>query len=722
MDAPYGAGTPDGGPISPDAWKRAVYRTAPPRFYVEMLSPTKLGGSFSYGMRICPVKEDSGSVSSKSSHSEYEVWRRWEDWLWFQDTLELEYRRMSREKRSRLAAGKGIKKNGVYIQSDRASSWESLPPGPDPNSIAQDIHELVPALTKKGTLFRASQATIDQRQREIQALVDGLFKEEVPTLVQELRASRIVTDFFGYWRRDFDLAKKQRNQVREKPRNSVSSSIFSSYFASSSSPNVTTSFSDLPPSPILSSPSSSLQSPRSPTRTNRIRPRQGSEASSGSVPMLYRSLNNNTPTSSSAPTASSSSTHYFLSRGSRETVSRPRTADSQSTEAPVIITDEIPIVFGHNPESASVRGLQSLPEDAELIAPRDVKTFSQDYYGPPARRTRAHSSGEARANRNGRVFMTSTPTRANEDEDSGSITDHPRSIRNRQSWQTTTSEVSIPDYLDDLNVTLGTTPSIDTSRAVRPQTSMASLASFMTECSEDAIIPRLDHSAHFTPSFINSNLRRSFSAGSRPGRPRPSSVQEEEWVDPEYDLLDAYFDTDALTESDRHSIIHNRPEPPLGRHLLPSSLNSDSDYLPSLFSNRASISTIGTTDSSFYPESMISPSSPDGTLTVKAALSNLIVMLRVPRTTTLKEMRGKLHEKFVVQEGVPLDENFGLVLLLPGDEKHNATTGRYRSQSLSSMLSSQAIQMEVIESQSEWESVKSTCSGKLTLRIFDIRH
>jgi len=88
--------------------------------------------------------------------------------------------------------------------------FETLPPGPDPNSIAQDIHTFVLRLKKKGTVFRASQATIDQRHNEVQALVEALFKEDVPTLVKELREERVVRDFFGYWRRDDDLARKQR--------------------------------------------------------------------------------------------------------------------------------------------------------------------------------------------------------------------------------------------------------------------------------------------------------------------------------------------------------------------------------------------------------------------------------------------------------------------------------------------------------------------------------
>ena len=82
-------------------------------------------------------------TTTTSLNTEYEIWRRWEDCLYFQDLLESEYDQMSREKRARLQAGKGVKKNGLYEHEDptrrlrRAASFESLPPGPDTNMIAK---------------------------------------------------------------------------------------------------------------------------------------------------------------------------------------------------------------------------------------------------------------------------------------------------------------------------------------------------------------------------------------------------------------------------------------------------------------------------------------------------------------------------------------------------------------------------------------------------------
>ena len=176
-------------------------------------------------MRITPSRDSvrystasiSSTASSSVTSSEYEVWRRWEDCLYFQDLLETQYTIMSREKRARLHAGKGVKKNGVYPHEDphhlrRAASFESLPPGPDPNMIAKDVHEFLPKLTKKGTLFRASAQTIEQRGVEFKNLIGALYREsdEVPTLIKELRQLRAVRDFFGFWRRDHDRIEKER--------------------------------------------------------------------------------------------------------------------------------------------------------------------------------------------------------------------------------------------------------------------------------------------------------------------------------------------------------------------------------------------------------------------------------------------------------------------------------------------------------------------------------
>ncbi|KAH9953898.1 hypothetical protein BC827DRAFT_103992 [Russula dissimulans] len=217
------------GPLSHDYFKRAVYRAAPSHFQFDFLPVTKFGRSFRFGLRIYPILSDKASISTKGSNLEYNIWRSWDDYLWFQETLELRYAALSRQKRQRLQAGKGIKKDGLYLH-DRASSFESLPPGPDPKSVAKSIHEYLPKLTKRRSFFRAGQETADQRQKEVDALLTAFFQPDVPMLIRELRDDRVIRDFFGYWRRDYDLAMKvdrQRPKTAQDDGTSVRSFVTS---------------------------------------------------------------------------------------------------------------------------------------------------------------------------------------------------------------------------------------------------------------------------------------------------------------------------------------------------------------------------------------------------------------------------------------------------------------------------------------------------------------
>ncbi|KAF8525929.1 hypothetical protein BU17DRAFT_27739, partial [Hysterangium stoloniferum] len=228
-------------------YKRAILRSAPREFTVEVLGPTKHGGSFSYGIKICPIvrsgnSSDSRSLSSRStsSHSEYEIWRRWEDCLDFQVTLEEEYAQLSRQKVKVLRRAAHGKKKGnhesVYSMPKLAASFDSLPEGPDPREIIRDVHDIVPSLTRKGTLFRASRATVDQRGKEWAALINGLFSADpdAPVLLQELRNTQPVRDFFGYWRRDKELAEKAGRDVNKfLHSNRSKTSLFSAYTAGS---------------------------------------------------------------------------------------------------------------------------------------------------------------------------------------------------------------------------------------------------------------------------------------------------------------------------------------------------------------------------------------------------------------------------------------------------------------------------------------------------------
>lgn len=259
-------------------YKRAVLRLPPREFTVDVLSPTKQGqpifnsllfqtnlcptsgNNFSYGLLICPVirsKRSSDSRSTSSSDSGYEIWRRWEDCLDFQETLEHEYSKMSRQKVKVLK--RGAKKQSddrdcPYNLHQAAASFDSLPEGPDPREVVIDVHELIPPLTRKGTLFRASRSTLKQRADEFSAMIRALFNssEDAPVLLQELRNCSPVRDFFGFWRRDKELVKKSGKDVSRSLHPNHSMSSLSTSFSLSTTPSspASSAFPRTPISPV----------------------------------------------------------------------------------------------------------------------------------------------------------------------------------------------------------------------------------------------------------------------------------------------------------------------------------------------------------------------------------------------------------------------------------------------------------------------------------------
>lgn len=341
-------------------------------------------------------------MSSDGSYSDYEVWRRWEDCLAFQGTLELEYRRMARAKRQRLLRGKGVKRDGFYKQ-DQASSWESLPPGPDPNSVARDIHDYLPTLTKKGTVFRASQTTIDQRAKELKALVDGLWTDDVPALLDELRNDRIIRDFFGYWRRDYELANKEQKQRSRsdsgtKSRTSVTSSIFSMYFSSS-----TPSVQDIRSYPESIATSRSTSTRRAPTLITSIseRNRKISTDSSDGSPSSPRTRRRAFSTGSSNPP--------------------PSTPSDGTLDSPVQIhvsvpeiVDDASISFDYDPRGRSELYTHERPSSALAVLPegREVSLKRDGLYNPPpiTGRRRKSSAGDSNSDRHGMIFLSPPAT------------------------------------------------------------------------------------------------------------------------------------------------------------------------------------------------------------------------------------------------------------------------------------------------------------------------
>ena len=509
--------------------------------------------------------------------TEYEVWRRWEDCLWFQELLEEEYSHMARIKRHRLAAGKGVKKDGLYKHPGQAASFESLPPGPEVNSVAKSIHDIVPKLSKKGTLFRPSQALVDQRAKEFRAMIEGLFEEDVPTLVRELRDARIIRDFFAVWRRDKDRERKTNEKVGNSmkgSRSSIASSAFSMYFSASNiSLQLPNAYPDLP-SPRSShkhdtipenvSPPSSRPSSLSPTITSRA-------PTSAPATMSFTVNKHGSLASAALSDVNSNPSHHPLGR-------RPRamSLDTHLQDLPSDADDypaDVPIEFtlddGDWPQTAvSERHnmLESLPEEEELASSINDISFSSDEFPLPTPRAHETFSGRRNSNRNavfyspGPEVVDPEPLLGVEDHfahaDVGSIDTildqkSPASTRasgsstmsDRSSWRTSVASITSftpstsTDYLDEAIAEVEKAWS-DTergpSRRNAPRDSIMTMDSVLSDTSIEALIPR--RFMQSTPT----GLRRSLSAGSQ-RHSVPFSVPIEEVWQEQDESMDASF-------------------------------------------------------------------------------------------------------------------------------------------------------------------------------------
>ncbi|KAF8348931.1 hypothetical protein F5887DRAFT_948381 [Amanita rubescens] len=697
-------------PYAPDSYKRAVYMAAPTRFTIEFLEPTKQGHSYSYGMRISAAdRSDRMSTSTTMSLSDYTIWRRWEDCLWFQDALEQEYKRLAREKKQRLLRGKGVKKNGLYLQ-DRAASFESLPPGPHPDSVAQDVHQYLPRLTKKGTVFRASQALINQRNAELRALVEALYQEDLPALLHEIRESQVTTDFFGYWRRDFDLY--ENSHKREST--SSARSVISAYFTSSSASLFSREGS------IRSGRDTSIISPRFRTRTT-------SDVSTHSGPLTTPDMLRSKYYPSRHQHDHSISS--FFSRPSRPRAVSTASTDSsssasdRSSDAGTLasvpgIVDEVPVTFGHNPQHQVETNpnerphslLEVLPEDGEIDVKADALAMMTSL---AAKRRRKSSAANLQLNKQyhyqdyGSPPLSPTTSELETVLEQDQPEEELRCPPVRESWATTDSATT---YLEGLKLSLPPQQNQDFNRT--------SVVTFMTTDSSEAIIRsrRLSRSlpaSPITPSIPKSRLSQAVTLS-----------DYEMWTDPEDENgseIESALGTGKRDSFPRpisfcESLLDCRPEaPPLGYRDTPTPTSPCEVPLPSFFPPTPPSPTFSTASDpiSMSELSMVSSIVPDGMISIKAALNQSIVALRVSRTISYGELRERLYDKFVIQEGLPLSKSFTIALTNP--IRRRTSRGRSRSSSVSSVE-----HMEFISSQRNWDSVVTSYDGgKLTLRILE---
>jgi len=148
---------------------------------------------------------------------------------------------------------------------------------------------------------------------------------------------------------------------------------------------------------------------------------------------------------------------------------------------------------------------------------------------------------------------------------------------------------------------------------------------------------------------------------------------------------------------------------------LPSSISLFSSHSSSSRGSRSSRARSRSSTFSDFTSSDSSSISGDGSISVKVVHNTSIILLRIPRSISFEDLRVKVYDKFIQQEGVPLSASFALAFLPPGPIDYNKP--RSRSSSMSSVGFPDLAHMRFISSEHEWQhAIALTVRGKLTLR------
>lgn len=691
--------------------------------------------------------------------------------------METRYGLMSRTKIQRLQAGKGVKKNGMYIH-DRAASFESLPPGPDPKSVAKDLHKYMPKLTQRGTFFGATRAKVDQRQKEFSAFIKALFDEDIPSLIKELREDRVIKDFFGYWRRDYDLAVKNGDR---RPKTAPFDSVRNiSSFLSTSRFSLSTPRADLPPI----SPRSASLSQRSHTTDSTLslpdadsvlsaasRPPSSAPARLSSTirdsvtsdddsedPIVGRKISTSfsNPYGSSPP--SSPLSHNTATTHRRALSDRSKNSPSPRSES-FNVTSDFPLFLSsstrdllptprppHSPSYATP-GLGTLPEDSVLDSsvsntPPLTLRGRSDF---PVNTKRAHrkvvilpdadevSSSEGDvlegelltpvdgANFNvfvGRSTSCSSPPPSSALSDLSFQSDGSSSSWRTSSEQTWPSSASSNDSESGIEIDFPHMTCTDSFAQLEGPTASSSISTLR--------------------GASYGHRRRSLSQPLPVGSSIPTDVgEEEDWPDQGEDLMEAYLGgsqsifapnvRDSLSNYD--DVPSDFPDDALDSSSV-ISFSTSRERIPSIHGPpralhrprpRPSLPRPPSSQSSRAMSISSSRSAAwDDTLVVKAVLDEAKVVLRVPCGAPLTELRQLVLEKFAHTEGMLLRGKFELSYLPPVV----GGAGKNRTSTVSSMSTASLASAIVdwtaarpLRNESEWATAIASCGSKITLRV-----
>lgn len=173
----------------------------------------------------------------------------------------------------------------------------------------------------------------------------------------------------------------------------------------------------------------------------------------------------------------------------------------------------------------------------------------------------------------------------------------------------------------------------------------------------------------------------------------------------------------------QHPTSEQLPKPfqnrPPDQFHLPWTHASPSPTHPSLSSEDAPKSRTSTMSMASMSTISLKP------ISIKAYLTeDAIVVFRAAYETTYTEIRDKIYDKFVNQEGISLRPDFPLAYLPPAFSRRSTASSVYagitrkRGGSIGSVSANESSLLP-IQSQEVWDEVLRDSDGKLTLRVFE---
>lgn len=99
---------------------------------------------------------------------------------------------------------------------------------------------------------------------------------------------------------------------------------------------------------------------------------------------------------------------------------------------------------------------------------------------------------------------------------------------------------------------------------------------------------------------------------------------------------------------------------------------------------------------------------------IKAAYYDHIVMFRIDRSSTLRDIQQRVKDRLALHESIPMRASFVLAYI-PG---WSSSGQRVRS-NLSIPASSDNSRLRLLQNDLDWQTALSTCSNKINIRVLD---